>query len=189
MPSSRILVDLLSKPGLATPSSIDLIPGKFGRNELYVRATGTRFGAGGGWINTGSRGSDYHVILLDDATLGSRVGNFAVEAAPDEELIDVTSRISGCPRDRDRATFQYYHERTMLNANPTSVNDEIDALGRQSGSPIWRQNRGSPAIAVGIHTTVALTDNSGTRISETVRHADLRGGPGQPHSLDQGVVQ
>jgi glutamyl endopeptidase len=149
-------------------SSIDVIPGKFGADEPYERATGTRFGAADGWINTGGRDFDYGVILLDDGTLGSRVGNFAVEAAPDEELIGVTSRISGYPADRDRASFQYYHERPVLNVTPTRLNYDIDTFGGQSGSPIWRQAQGSPAVVIGIHTTGGVTSNSGTRISEPV---------------------
>jgi glutamyl endopeptidase len=149
-------------------SSIDVIPGKFGPNEPYERATGTRFAAVDGWINTGGRDFDYGVILLDDPTIGSRVGNFAVEAASDGGLIGVTSRISGYPADRDGAAFQYYHERPVLNVTPTRLNYDIDTFGGQSGSPIWCQTQGSPAVAVGIHTTGGLTSNSGTRISETV---------------------
>ena len=124
-------------------SSIDVIPGKFGPNEPYGRATATRFGSVDGWIDTGGRDFDYGVILLDDTTLGSRVGNFAVEAAPDGELIGVTSRISGYPADLDRAAFQYYHERPVLSATPTRLNYDIDTFGGQSGSPIWRQIQGT----------------------------------------------
>jgi glutamyl endopeptidase len=83
-------------------------------------------------------------------------------------LIGVTSRISGYPADRDRAAFQYYHERPVLNVTPTRLNYDIDTFGGQSGSPIWRQIQGSPAVAIGIHTTGGLTSNSGTRISEAV---------------------
>jgi glutamyl endopeptidase len=159
-------VFLRNEGGWAT--SIEVIPGKFGPNEPYDRATGTRFGAVDGWIDTGGRDFDYGVILLDDATIGSRVGNFAVEAAPDGELVGVTSRISGYPADRDRAEFQYYHERPVLSVTPTRISYDIDTFGGQSGSPIWRQIQGSPAVAIGIHTTGGLTSNSGTRISEAV---------------------
>jgi glutamyl endopeptidase len=148
--------------------SIDVVPGRYGGNEPYGRATAVRFAATQGWIDTGGRDFDYGVIFLADGTLGSRVGNFAVEALPDADLIGITGRISGYPADLDRAAFQYYHERELLTVTQTRIEYDIDTFGGQSGSPIWRQDAAGPAIAVGIHTTGSVTGNSGTRISETV---------------------
>jgi V8-like Glu-specific endopeptidase len=148
--------------------SIDVVPGRFGSAEPYGRARATRFAAVDGWVDTGGRDFDYGVIFLADATLGSKVGNFAVEASPDDELTGATSRISGYPADLERAAFQYYHERPLLSVTSTRLNYDIDTFGGQSGSPIWRQVEGSPAVAIGIHTTGGLTSNSGTRISEAV---------------------
>jgi V8-like Glu-specific endopeptidase len=149
-------------------ASIDVVPGRFGSTEPYGRATATRFAAVDGWVDTGGRDFDYGVIFLADGTLGSKVGNFAVEASPDTELVGVTSRISGYPADLDRGAFQYYHERPLLSVTPTRLNYDIDTFGGQSGSPIWRQVEGSPPVAIGIHTTGGFTSNSGTRISEEV---------------------
>jgi glutamyl endopeptidase len=147
--------------------SIEVIPGKFGSAEPFGKRTATIFATVDGWINEGSRDFDYGVILLGDGTLGGTVGNFEVQAASNAELIGATARISGYPADRDRAEFQYYHERTLRDISSSRIMYDIDTFGGQSGSPIWRQENGT-AVAVGIHTTGGVTSNSGTRISEPV---------------------
>lgn len=149
------------------PKAIDVIPGKFGGSEPFGRATATIFGTVDGWIEEGSRDFDYGVILLDDASLGGPVGNFEVRAEADNELTGATARISGYPADKDRAEFQYYHERDLMSISSTRLMYDIDTFGGQSGSPIWRQENGT-AVAVGIHTTGGVTSNSGTRISQPV---------------------
>jgi glutamyl endopeptidase len=149
-------------------ASIDVVPGRYGATEPYGRATGTRFSAVDGWVKSGRRDFDYGVIHLPDATLGSMVGNFEVDVYPNAELVGVTSRISGYPADLDHGEYQYYHERPLLSVTATRLNYDIDTFGGQSGSPIWRQDAGSPPIGIGIHTTGGVTSNSGTRISEHV---------------------
>jgi glutamyl endopeptidase len=150
------------------PQSIDVIPAKYGATEPYGKVTAYRFASVAGWINDASRDYDYGVILLDEPELGSRVGNFEVEAALDPELNGVTARVSGYPADRDHAEYQYYHERPLQSLTPARLMYDIDTYGGQSGSPIWRQADGGPAVAIGIHTTGGVTSNSGTRISEPV---------------------
>jgi V8-like Glu-specific endopeptidase len=149
--------------------AIDVIPGKHGQTEPFGRVTSHRFATVDGWIEGAAvRDFDYGVIFLDDPAVGAKVGNFEVEAALDGELVDITARISGYPADRDQAEFQYYHERPLQSVTQTRLLYDIDTFGGQSGSPIWRQIEGSPAVAVGVHTTGGLTSNSGTRISEPV---------------------
>jgi V8-like Glu-specific endopeptidase len=150
------------------PKSIDVIPAKFGGTEPYGRTTATRFASVDGWLTEAGRDFDYGVIFLDDPALGERLGNFEVEVTPDEELARITARISGYPADRDRAEYQYYHERPLQSVSPSQLLYDIDTYGGQSGSPVWRQAEGSPAVAIGIHTTGGLTSNSATRISDPV---------------------
>ncbi len=149
-------------------ASIDVIPGKGGAAEPYGRLAAHSFASVDGWVTGAARDFDYGVIFLDDPAIGTRVGNFEVEAALDGEVARVTARISGYPSDRDRAEFQYYHERRLQNVTPTRLHYDIDTFGGQSGSPIWRQLEAGPPVAIGIHTTGGLTSNSGTRISEPV---------------------
>lgn len=149
--------------------SIEVIPAKEGQTEQFGRLTATRFATVTGWIErSADRDFDYGVIFLDDPTVGTRVGNFEVQAALDDELLGMTARISGYPADLDRAEFQYYHERPLERVTPTRLLYDIDTFGGQSGSPVWLQVEGAPAIAVGIHTTGTFTGNSGTRISEPI---------------------
>jgi V8-like Glu-specific endopeptidase len=149
--------------------SIDVIPGLFGGTEPFGRATSTRFGSVEGWVgNPAGRDFDYGVIFLDDPALGTRVGNFSVEAEPDDELQGATARISGYPADKDQAEFQYFHERPLQSLTPTRLLYDIDTFGGQSGSPVWRQVVGEPAVAIGIHTTGSVSGNSATRISDPV---------------------
>ncbi|MEA2717650.1 MAG: hypothetical protein QOI99_1967 [Actinomycetota bacterium] len=148
---------------------IVVIPGKFGATEPFGRVTARTFASVDGWIaDPTARDFDYGVIILDDPALGTRLGNFEVEAAPDGELGAATARVSGYPADRDRAEFQYFHERQLQSLTPTRLLYDIDTFGGQSGSPIWRQVEGSPPVAVGIHTTGGVSGNSGTRIYEPV---------------------
>lgn len=149
-------------------ASIEVIPGLAGAMEPYGRVSATRYACVDGWRDTGGRDFDYGVIYLDGSDLGTRVGNFAVETAPDADLVGAVCRISGYPYDRDDATRQYYHERPLLSVTPTRLNYDIDTFGGQSGSPIWLQVAGRGAVAVGIHTTGTATGNSGTRISDAV---------------------
>jgi V8-like Glu-specific endopeptidase len=149
-------------------ASIDVVPGRNGQIEPYGRATAIRFAAVDGWIDSGARDFDYGVIFLADSTIGTKVGNLAVETFADADLVGLTCRISGYPTDLDGGAFQYYHERPLASVTPARLIYDVDTFGGQSGSPIWRQEVGSPAVAIGIHTTGGLSSNSGTRISDEV---------------------
>lgn len=148
--------------------TIEVAPGRNGGAEPYGRLIAHRFASVDGWVTDNAKDFDYGVIFLDDLAVGTRVGNFEVEAAVDGEMAQATARISGYPADKDRAQYQYYHERVLQSVTPTRLLYDIDTFGGQSGSPIWLQAEGSRAVAVGIHTTGGLTSNSGTRISEPV---------------------
>ena len=149
--------------------SIDVIPALRGDGPpLYGSATATRFKAVDGWVNGGSRDFDYGVIILDDDTLGRRVGNFAVQALSDSALKSVMAKISGYPADRDRAMYQYFHERPLMSSTATRLEYDIDTFGGQSGSVVFVDTVETGVVAIGIHTTGGSTSNSGTRINADV---------------------
>jgi V8-like Glu-specific endopeptidase len=147
---------------------IDVIPAKRGAEEPFGKVRAKKFACVDGWTKQRSRDSDYGVIFLDDDTVGKQIGNFEVQALTDEELRGVDAKISGYPADRDRAEYQYYHERPLTSVTPARLNYVIDTFGGQSGSPIWQDTEEGGRIAVGIHTTGGLSSNSGTRISNDV---------------------
>lgn len=114
------------------------------------------------------RDFDYGVIFLEDAVAGTQVGNFAVQALGLTELKGTEAQISGYPADRDRAQFQYFHMRPMVDVTDTRLIYDIDTFGGQSGSPIWQETVENGLVVVGIHTTGGVSSNSGTRITGDV---------------------
>lgn len=147
---------------------IDVIPGKYGSAEPFGRMRSEKFACVDGWTKDRSRDCDYGVIFLEDDAVGKKVGSFEVQALSDTELQGIDAKISGYPWDRDRAEYQYFHERPLMSVTSTRLNYDIDTFGGQSGSPIWQDTEERGLVAVGIHTTGGLTSNSGTRISGEV---------------------
>jgi V8-like Glu-specific endopeptidase len=148
--------------------SITVIPAKQGSLEPLNRFPATRFASVDGWVDKRGRDFDYGAIFLDDRTPGTRVGNFAVEALPASELRLTDAQISGYPADRERAEFQFFHLRPMVDVTDARLVYDIDTFGGQSGSPIWQDTKERGVIAVGIHTTGGVSSNSGTRITGDV---------------------
>jgi V8-like Glu-specific endopeptidase len=148
--------------------SILVIPGKHGTQEPFGAQTSLRFASVDGWVEKRQHDFDYGVIFLDDRTAGERVGNFGVEALSPAELKGTDAQISGYPADRDRAEFQFFHLRPMIDVTNTRLIYDIDTFGGQSGSPIWQETIENGLIAVGIHTTGGVSSNSGTRITDDV---------------------
>jgi glutamyl endopeptidase len=148
--------------------SIRVIPAKSGSDQPFGTLTSTRFAAVDGWVKQRSRDFDYGVIFLDDASVGAQVGNFAVQALGVSALKGSDAQISGYPADRDRAEFQYFHLRPMIDVTETRLVYDIDTFGGQSGSPIWQDTQELGIVAVGVHTTGGASSNSGTRITDDV---------------------
>jgi len=148
--------------------SIDVIPAKFGTAEPFGTMRATRFAAVDGWTVRRQRDFDYGAIHLEDAAAGRQVGNFAVRSFADAQVRAMAAKISGYPADRERAEFQYFHERPVQNVTGTRLFYDVDTFGGQSGSPIWADTAEHGLVAVGIHTTGGLSSNSGTRINDDV---------------------
>lgn len=149
------------------PTSIDVLPQLHGTQSLLpMRAT--RFGSVTGWVEEQARDFDYGVIFLDDATVGDKLGNFEVQVWGDNELKDLNAKISGYPADRDRAQYQYFHERPIQKTTPSTIFYDIDTYGGQSGSPVWCDTEEDGIVAIGIHTTGSVAGNSATRITAPV---------------------
>jgi glutamyl endopeptidase len=150
------------------PESIRVIPAKHGSHEPFASLTSKRFASVDGWVEKRQRDFDYGVIFLEDAVAGTQVGNFAVQALGLTELKGTEAQISGYPADRDRAQFQYFHMRPMVDVTDTRLIYDIDTFGGQSGSPIWQETVENGLVVVGIHTTGGVSSNSGTRITGDV---------------------
>lgn len=149
-------------------ASIDVIPAKFGASQPFGSIRASRFAAVDGWTVHSQRDFDYGAILLDESSAGKQVGNFEVQAFADDQISNVTAKISGYPADREAAQFQYFHERPVQRVTTTRLFYDIDTFGGQSGSPIWEDTVEHGVVAIGIHTNGGLTSNSGTRITSDV---------------------
>jgi glutamyl endopeptidase len=148
--------------------SIEVIPARFGSKTPFGTLRSTRFSAVDGWTVRKERDFDYGVIHLDSDEVGLKLGNFEVRSFPDVVLNAVNAKISGYPADREQAQFQYFHERPVQTVTPTRISYDIDTYGGQSGSPVWQDSEENGLVAIGIHTTGAISGNSATRISDDV---------------------
>jgi glutamyl endopeptidase len=148
------------------PREIEVIPGLNGTTRPFGSAIGKRFRAPSGWIKNPDSDFDYGAIILDQDA-GQKVGYFGYAVLNNTQLKTGDANISGYPADRDGATKQYFHARTIINATTTRLVYDIDTFGGQSGSAIYL-NTGGQRVAVGIHTTGSSRSNSGTRITNAV---------------------
>src|SRR5262245_45107852 len=145
--------------------SIRVIPAKRGVDEPFGTVTADVFASVDGWVKQRQRDFDYGVIFLNDKVVGTKVGNFAVDVLDPPELEGTDAQISGYPADRDRAEFQFFHARPMLDVTDTRLVYDIDTFGGQSGSPIWQETDARGVVAVRIDTPGGVSSNSGTRIT------------------------
>ena len=148
--------------------SIEVVPARFGGKSPFGKPVSKRFSSVDGWVEQASRDFDYGVIHLDDDDAGQKVGNFDVQSFADGLFNNVVLKVSGYPADRERAQFQYFHERPIQRLTETRLFYDIDTFGGQSGSPIWEDTEEFGVVAVGIHTTGGISSNSGTRINDHV---------------------
>lgn len=149
------------------PASIEVLPELRGSKSL-PRIRATRFGSVAGWVEDQTRDFDYGVVFLDDTATGRKLGNFEVQVWDDNGLKNLSAKISGYPADRDRAEYQYFHERPIQSTTPSTILYDIDTYGGQSGSPVWCDTEEDGIVAVGIHTTGSIAGNSATRITAPV---------------------
>ncbi|HYH08182.1 MAG TPA: serine protease [Thermoanaerobaculia bacterium] len=148
------------------PREIEVIPGLNGTVRPFGSVVGKKFRAPKGWIDGPDSDFDYGAIVLGE-DVGQRVGYFGYAVLNNAQLKSTAANISGYPADRDSATKQYFHARTLINATPKRLVYDIDTFGGQSGSPIYLNMNGQ-RVAVGIHTTGSSRSNSGTRITKEV---------------------
>jgi V8-like Glu-specific endopeptidase len=145
--------------------SIKVIPGRNGGRAPYGIVTSTRFFTVKGWTDQGSEHYDYAAIVLP-SDLGSKTGWFGIANFSDGNLIGSKGNISGYPGDKPPGT-QWYHFNNLASVNATKVFYDIDTVGGQSGSAVYRIVDGRP-YGVAIHAYGGATQNSGTRISMPV---------------------
>ena len=139
------------------------MPGRNGDDAARTaRSRAPSFRSVTGWTNNGDENYDYGAIILP-TDLGNTVGLVRVRRLqrrrPRWRRI---GNISGYPGDKPAGT-QWYDARRIASVNGRKVYYDIDTVGGQSGSAVYRIVNGG-RYGIAIHAYGGATTNSGTRI-------------------------
>ena len=100
----------------------------------------------------------------------SRLGWFGIGVYADADLTASVGNITGYPGDQPEGT-QWYDTHQIASVTPSKIYYDIDTMGGQSGSAVYRIVDGKH-VGIAVHAYGGATHNSGTRISTPV-HANL----------------
>lgn len=147
--------------------NVRVIPGRNGNARPYGDAVGTYYHSVKGWTNSQDADYDYGVIVLpSNKKLGDTVGWMGLANLSMASLMGLNVNSSGYPGDKPYGT-QWWNANNILAVTNRRLYYQIDTMGGQSGSPVWRFKDGNRHI-VGIHTTGGSPFNGATRINEAV---------------------
>ena len=144
---------------------INVMPGRNGTNLPYGSVTSISFRTVTGWANAGDADYDYGAIILPN-DLGKKTGWFGFGVYSDADLTNTTGNLTGYPSDKP-AGQQWYDWQKVASVSNRKVYYDIDTVGGQSGSAVYRLKEGG-RYAFAIHAYGHATVNSGTRISSPV---------------------
>jgi glutamyl endopeptidase len=145
--------------------SINVLPGRNGGTLPFGSVTSTNFRTVSGWADDADQNYDYGAIITP-TELGDTVGWFGFGVWPDADLATVEGNISGYPSDKPTGT-QWYDSNTIASVNSQKVYYDIDTIGGQSGSAVYRIV-GDDRFGFAVHAYGGATTNSGTRITQPV---------------------
>lgn len=145
--------------------SIDVMPGRNGSALPFGSVRSVSFRSVVGWTNDGDEHYDYGAIIIP-TELGNTVGWFGFGVFSDADLRAATANLSGYPADKPAGT-QWYDKHGVAAVDSRKVFYDIDTMGGQSGSAVYRIQDGK-RVAVAVHAYGGATTNSGTRISTPV---------------------
>jgi V8-like Glu-specific endopeptidase len=141
--------------------SIDVMPGRNGSSLPYGKVTSKNFRTVTGWANSGDENFDYGAIIIP-TNLGNTTGWFGFGVFSDADLKASVGNISGYPGDKPAGT-QWYDAHRIDSVNARKVYYDIDTMGGQSGSAVYRI-MGGDRFGIAIHAYGGASTNSGTRI-------------------------
>jgi glutamyl endopeptidase len=144
---------------------IQVMPGRNGATLPYGSVTSTNFRSVTSWTNSGDENFDYGAIIIPN-NLGNTTGWFGFGVYSDADLLASVGNISGYPGDKPTGT-QWYDARRIASVNSKKVYYDIDTVGGQSGSAVYRIINGQ-RVGIAIHAYGGATTNSGTRIVTAV---------------------
>jgi len=147
--------------------SIRVIAGRNGNGMPYGDAVGTFYHSVKGWTDSHDSDYDYGVIVLPTSKkLGNTVGWMGLANLSFTSLLGLRVNSSGYPGDKPYGT-QWWNANVILYVTGRRLYYQIDTMGGQSGSPVWRYKDGQRHI-IGVHTTGGSPFNGATRLCEPV---------------------
>lgn len=146
-------------------SRIDVMPGRNGSQLPYGSVASSNFRSVTGWTSWGDQNFDYGAIILP-SELGSTTGWFGFGVYSDSTLLGSTLNVAGYPGDKPPGTLWYHWNRTA-SVNSRKVFYDVDTMGGQSGSSVYRIVSGG-RYGAAVHAYGGATTNSGTRVVSPV---------------------
>lgn len=143
--------------------SIDVMPGRNAATLPFGMQTATFFHSVTGWTTSGNGEYDYGVIILPRTFNNGWLGFWNLS---DSDLLAATGNIAGYPGDKPAGTM-WYASRRVHSIGPRKVHYDIDTVGGQSGSGVYRLLNNERHV-VAIHAYGGATTNSGTRVNGEV---------------------
>lgn len=147
-------------------SRISVMPGRNGSTLPYGVATSEIFHSVKGWTEDGHPDFDYGAIQIP-SNLGAEVGSLGFGVLTDTELRTTYGNLAGYPGDKPNGT-QWYHHNQVASFTPRKVYYDIDTVGGQSGSAVYKIGPDGDRTAFAIHAYGGATENSGARITRPV---------------------
>jgi glutamyl endopeptidase len=145
--------------------SILVMPGRDGKKLPFGSVTADHFYSVKGWAETGNENFDYGAIVIP-TDVGQQLGWFGIGVFADADLTGSIGNITGYPGDQPEGT-QWYDTHQIASVTPSKVYYDIDTMGGQSGSAVYRIVDGKQ-VGIAVHAYGGATHNSGTRISTPV---------------------
>jgi glutamyl endopeptidase len=116
--------------------SIEVMPGRNGREMPFGRVTSTVLRSVTGWTDDGEQDYDYGAIILP-TNLGETTGWFGFGVYDDATLLASVGNVAGYPGDKPSGTM-WYDAKRISSVGPRRASYEIDTAGGQSGSAVYR---------------------------------------------------
>lgn len=170
-PNTIVTAGHCLRAGIGGVRSIQIIPGRMGRNWPFSSVQATRWHVPDEWASRGDPRFDYGVIKLDDPALGAQTGFFDLDAVDDATLQDAVLTTAGYPSDMPISDQQHTNSGQCEGVEDQRIVYSLDTWQGASGSPVWIERDGKPLV-VGIHA-YGHCPNRATRINARVL-ADLR---------------
>jgi V8-like Glu-specific endopeptidase len=150
--------------------TVKVVPGTDNGYEPYGYAWSIKMRTYSDWINYADRRHDFAVLTLDRDIWFQTGWMELYSIIPDSSVYRDILNTAGYPGDLSYGNNMYFTSDMGQYADEFSHWYSLDAIGGQSGSPVWFYD-GTNRYILSIHTTgyPGLEFNSGTRISQIKR--------------------